>query len=146
MATERVMASLGPAIDFSARSAGVQAPTLVMHGRLDLVANPEGAREWTRWIRGARPTAIIGPGRGLLTPWIQRAHLAVGGRARESVLDVRESMEVIRDVTLARLEDRDDPTLGHVRVYTIYGREPVFTNDEDVVVGDLMGLVSTREP
>jgi pimeloyl-ACP methyl ester carboxylesterase len=54
MAAERVMSSLGPAIDFEARAAGIQAPTLVMHGRLDLVANPEGAREWTRWINGAR--------------------------------------------------------------------------------------------
>lgn len=103
---------------------------------------PGGALEhW--WIRGARPTAIIGPGRGVLTPWIQRAHLSVGGRARESVLDVRESMELIRDVTLARLEDRDDPILGRVRVYTIYGREPVFTDAHDIVVGDLMGLVGT---
>jgi proline iminopeptidase len=51
---ERVMASLGPGVDFAARAAGVQVPTLVMHGRLDLVANPEGAREWTRRINGAR--------------------------------------------------------------------------------------------
>lgn len=51
---ERVMASLGPGIDFGARATGVQVPTLVMHGRLDLVANPEGAREWTRRINGAR--------------------------------------------------------------------------------------------
>jgi proline iminopeptidase len=54
MAAERVMSSLGPAIDFSARASGIQVPTLVMHGRMDLIANPEGAREWTRWIRGAR--------------------------------------------------------------------------------------------
>ena len=54
MAVERVMSSLGPGIDFGARAAGIQAPTLVMHGRLDLIANPEGAREWARWIRGAR--------------------------------------------------------------------------------------------
>ena len=67
MATERVMASLGPAIDFSARSAGVQAPTLVMHGRLDLVANPEGAREWTRWIRGARLLWLSNVGH--MAPW-----------------------------------------------------------------------------
>lgn len=53
-AVERVMSSLGPAIDFGTRAGGVQAPTLVMHGRLDLIANPEGAREWTRLIRGAR--------------------------------------------------------------------------------------------
>jgi pimeloyl-ACP methyl ester carboxylesterase len=51
---ERVMASLGPGIDFAARAAGLQVPTLVMHGRLDLVANPEGAREWTRRINDAR--------------------------------------------------------------------------------------------
>ena len=50
----RVMSSLGPAIDFGARATGLQAPTLVMHGRLDLVANPEGAREWARRISGAR--------------------------------------------------------------------------------------------
>lgn len=50
----RVMSSLGPAADFGARIGGIQAPTLVVHGRLDLVANPEGAREWTRRISGAR--------------------------------------------------------------------------------------------
>jgi pimeloyl-ACP methyl ester carboxylesterase len=54
MAAARTMASLGPDIDFAARAAGLQVPTLVMHGRLDLVANPEGAREWTRRISGAR--------------------------------------------------------------------------------------------
>jgi pimeloyl-ACP methyl ester carboxylesterase len=48
------LSSLGPSVDFGARAAGVTAPTLVMHGRLDLVANPEGAREWTRRINGAR--------------------------------------------------------------------------------------------
>jgi proline iminopeptidase len=48
------MASLGPGVDFGARARDVAAPTLVMHGRLDLVANPEGAREWTRRIHGAR--------------------------------------------------------------------------------------------
>ena len=67
MATERVMSSLGPAVDFSARSAGVQSPTLVMHGRLDLVANPEGAREWTRWIRGARLLWLSNVGH--MAPW-----------------------------------------------------------------------------
>lgn len=48
------MASLGPDVDFAARARSITAPTLVMHGRLDLVANPEGAREWTRHIGGAR--------------------------------------------------------------------------------------------
>jgi proline iminopeptidase len=48
------LGSLGPAIDFGARAGGLSVPTLVMQGRLDLVANPEGAREWTRRIPGAR--------------------------------------------------------------------------------------------
>jgi pimeloyl-ACP methyl ester carboxylesterase len=50
----RALASLGPGVDFGRRAAGVAATTLVMHGRQDLVANPEGAREWTRRINGAR--------------------------------------------------------------------------------------------
>ncbi|AKF06462.1 hypothetical protein DB32_003611 [Sandaracinus amylolyticus] len=93
-------------------------------------------------LRGERPRAIIGPGRGLLTMWIQRAQLPVGGRLREHVLDIRESIEVIREVTLRRVEDRDDPAIGRrVRVYTIYGREPIYTDENDVVLGDMMGLV-----
>ena len=94
------------------------------------------------WIRGRRPSVVLGPGRGLLTMWLRRARLAVGGRTREAVLDIRESMEVVRDVSLLRLADRFVPALGRsVRVYTIYGREPFFADDDDVVVGDLMGLV-----
>lgn len=93
-------------------------------------------------LRGARPQAVIGPGRGLLTMWLQRARLPVGGRVRETVLDIRESIEVVREVVLRRLEDRDDPTIGRrVRVYTVYGREPVYADENDVVVGDMMGLV-----
>ena len=53
-AAGRALASLGPAVDIGAVANGLSAPTLVMHGRLDLVANPEGAREWTRRIPGAR--------------------------------------------------------------------------------------------
>jgi pimeloyl-ACP methyl ester carboxylesterase len=54
MSSGKTLSSLGPGIDFGVRTRGVTAPTLVMHGRLDLVANPEGAREWTRLIPGAR--------------------------------------------------------------------------------------------
>ena len=103
-------------------------------------------------LRGNRPTAVIGPGRGLLTAWIRRSHLEVGEKVRESVLDFREMFEVIRDVTLKRESDRFDAGLGKtVRVYTIYGREAVFTDDTDAVVGDLAGLrpadtVHTPEP
>ncbi|MBX3276265.1 MAG: hypothetical protein KF729_38790 [Sandaracinaceae bacterium] len=100
---------------------------------------PDGAREGFA-LHGARPRAVIGPGRGVLTAWIQRARLDVGGRLREPVLDVREAVAVIRDVTLERRAPRDVAGLGRVRVYTIYGREPVFTDEDDVVVGDLMGM------
>lgn len=89
---------------------------------------------------GERPRAVIGPGRGVLTAWIQRARLSVGGRLREWVLDVREPLGVVREVTLQRHEPREVAGLGRVRVYTIYGREPVFTDEDDVVIGDLMGL------
>ena len=91
--------------------------------------------------RAPTPVVIIATGRGALTPWIQRSHLEVGGRVREPALDVREHIEIVRDVTLHREDDRDDPRIGHVRVYTIYGREPVYTDDHDVVIGDMMGLV-----
>jgi hypothetical protein len=83
---------------------------------------------------------VIGPGRGLLSIWFQRARLDVGGRLREAVLDVREPLALVRDVTLMRLEDQHVEGLGRVRVYTIYGREPVFANDDDVVVGDMFGM------
>jgi hypothetical protein len=91
--------------------------------------------------RAPSPGVVIATGRGALTPWIQRAHLEVGGRLREAALDIRERIEIVRDVTLRREDDRDDLVLGHVRVYTIYGREPVYTDENDVVIGDMMGLV-----
>lgn len=91
-------------------------------------------------LRGARPRVVIAPGRGLLTAWIQRASLDVGERLRESALDVREPLAVIRDVTLQREPDQEVEGLGRVRVYTIYGREPVFTDANDVIVGDMFGL------
>jgi hypothetical protein len=94
------------------------------------------------WIRGAMPTAIIGPGRGLVTMWLHRVRLPVGGRVRETVLDVREQMEVIREVSLRRVDDQYDAAIGRtVRVYTIYGREPIYADENDVVIGDMMGLL-----
>lgn len=91
-------------------------------------------------FRLAPPAVVIGPGRGLITMWLRRAHLEVGGRVREPAADIREPIEIVRDVTLTRHEDRDDAALGHVRVYTIYGREPIFADENDVVVGDLAGM------
>jgi hypothetical protein len=90
------------------------------------------------------PRAVLGAGRGLVTMWLRRARLEVGGRVREPVLDIRQTPERIRDVTLMRLEDRDDAVLGRVRVYTIYGREPIYADEQDTVVGDMMGLVPAR--
>jgi hypothetical protein len=91
-------------------------------------------------LLGAQPRAVIGPGRGLLTVWLQRARLAVGGRLREWVLDVREPVPLLREVTLQRRADQQVEGLGSVRVYTIFGREPVFADEHDVVIGDMFGL------
>lgn len=104
------------------------------------------------YLRGERPSAVIGPGRGLLTAWIRRANLPVGGRLREWALDVREMLEVLRPVTLKREPDLYLPWLGRTaRVYTVFGRETVFTDESNTVLGDLAGLrpanlVHTPEP
>jgi hypothetical protein len=90
---------------------------------------------------GTRVVAVIGPGRGVLTMWLKHAHLAVGEKRRDLVLDFREMVETLSDVTLTREEDEFEPSIGrNVRVYTIYGREPVFADENDVVIGDLSGL------
>ncbi len=91
-------------------------------------------------IKGGKPLAVIGPGRGLLTMWIQRARLEPGQKLREVVIDIRE-LEKIKEVTLAREADTVHEVLGPVRVYTIYGREAVFTDENNVVLGDLAGLL-----
>jgi hypothetical protein len=89
----------------------------------------------------ARVGAVVAPGRGMLTPWLQRARLSVGGTERDLVLDFREAVETLEMATLQRNEDRFEPSLGTtVRVYTFYGRETVFADDHDVVVGDLSGM------
>lgn len=115
--------------------------------RYELRTDPVGLeqRTPTRELRrfellGPRPRAVIAPGRSLLTAWLRRASLPEGGRVRETVLDLREPVEVLREVTLERLEDREVEGLGRVRVYTIFGREPIFADEHDVVVGDLYGL------
>ena len=60
---------------------------------------------------------------------------------------MREPLALIREVTLTRHPDQEVDGLGRVRVYTIYGREPVFADGDDVAVGDMMGLrdASTME-
>jgi hypothetical protein len=94
-----------------------------------------------------KPVALVGPGRGMLTAWLWRAKLGENGRVREPVMDFR-GVEKVEDVTLTRGPDRYIDSLGKtVRVYTFYGRETVFTDEKDVVIGDLAGLVpSDRSP
>lgn len=91
-------------------------------------------------LPGGRPIAVVGPGRGLLTLWIQAAKLEVGERERGAVLDVR-GLEQVTQAALRRDPDRYEASLHRsVRVYTIFGRESVFADDNDVVIGDLSGL------
>jgi hypothetical protein len=94
-------------------------------------------------LLGGRPKVVIGPGRGLLSMWIKRAKLQVGEKARELAIDVR-GLEKIEPVTLLREVDMQHPELGAVRTYTFYGRETVFVNEHDLVVGDLMGMRADR--
>jgi hypothetical protein len=122
--------------------------------------SPEGETKYEILKQGGRravPTgtkvgAVVGPGRGLITMWIRRARLKVGEKTHELVLDFREMVEMLEDATLERGDDRFEPSLGKtLRVYTFYGRETVFTDENDVVVGDLAGLrpsesLATPEP
>ena len=78
-AAGRALSSLGPAIDLGARAVGVSVPTLVIHGRQDLVANPEGAREWARRISGARVLWLSNVG--------HLPHLEAGQIVAESIND-----------------------------------------------------------
>lgn len=93
-------------------------------------------------LRGpGRPAALLGPGRGILTMWLRKARLAPGQKVREPVLDFR-GIEKISPVTLMRLPDQHLDWLGRsVRVYTFLGRETIFADENDTVLGDLAGLV-----
>ena len=101
---------------------------------------------------GAKVGAVVGPGRGVITAWIQRAKLPVGGKTRELVLDFRDMVESLEVGTLERVPDVYEPSLGKsVRAYTFFGKETVFADENDVVIGDLAGMrpsdtVKTPEP
>jgi hypothetical protein len=101
--------------------------------------HPDGHVDY-ELIKGERPRAVIGPGRGLISMWIRRARLQPGHKVREVIIDVRGGLETIEPVTLLREPDLQHPELGKVRVYTFYGRETVFADANDIVVGDLAGL------
>jgi hypothetical protein len=101
---------------------------------------------------GARVGAVIAPGRGILTVWLKRAKLKVGDKTDDLVLNVRSPIEALEIAALERDADRFEPSLGkNVRVYTFFGQETVFADEQDVIVGDLAGIrpsdsLSTPEP
>ena len=90
---------------------------------------------------GARVGVVIAPGRGGLTAWLRRARLPVGGRTQDLVLDFRAPVESLEVGALERQPDQVEPDYGRaVRVYTFFGREAVFADDQDTVIGDLAGM------
>jgi len=101
---------------------------------------------------GARVGAVLAPGRGAVTAWIKRSKLAVGGKVYDLVLDFRPMVETLELGSLERNPDQYEPALGRrVRVYTFFGQETVFADDDDVVIGDLAGMrpsgsLPTAEP
>jgi len=99
---------------------------------------------------GARVGAVVGPGRGVITAWLKRSRLPVGGKRYDLVLDFRDMFESIEWATLERHADRAESGKTW-RVYTFFGRDTVFADEDDVVVGDLAGMrpsdsLSTPEP
>lgn len=101
---------------------------------------------------GARVGVVVTPGRGGITPWLKRAHLPPGGRTQDLVLDFRELVESVEVATLERGPNLQQPGYATpVRVYTFFGRETVFADSNDVVIGDLSGMrpsdtLATPEP
>jgi hypothetical protein len=101
---------------------------------------------------GAKVGAVVGPGRGVITAWLQREKLPVGGKTQELVLDFRDMIESLEEGTLVRNPDLYEPSLGKtVRAYTFFGKETVFADENDVVIGDLAGMrpgdsLKTTEP
>ncbi|MBC7174171.1 MAG: hypothetical protein H5U40_17135 [Polyangiaceae bacterium] len=93
------------------------------------------------WFRGGSPIAVVGPGRGVFSAWIQsEGGLEVGETVRGPVLDFRSLVERVKEVALRRDPDRDVPGLGRVQVYTVFGRESLYVDEDGWVVGDLGGL------
>ncbi len=115
------------------------------------VRNADGLRNF-EFRRRERPVAVVGPGRGLVSAWIRRQALEPNQVVRGPVLDFRSLVEKLEEVALRREADRDERMLGgRVRVYTVYGRESVLTDDNGNVLGDLAGLrpssvLQTPEP
>ena len=91
--------------------------------------------------QGGHVGAVVTPGRGGITPWLKRAHLPVGGKTQDLVLNFRDMVEALEVGTLERQEDQFQADMGRrVRVYTFFGKETVFADNSDVVIGDLAGM------
>ncbi|MCC6644908.1 MAG: hypothetical protein IT374_04965 [Polyangiaceae bacterium] len=87
---------------------------------------------------------VVAAGRGVIGVWLAKAKLGVGEKTRAGVLDVR-GVEKLEQGALERLPDRRVEALGRtVRVYTFFGKETVFADEHDRVIGDLAGLVDAR--
>jgi hypothetical protein len=92
-------------------------------------------------LRGKFPQVFVAPSRGSVVPWVRAARLEQGKKERLPALDFRERLEKMRDVTLKREADRYQPEFGmNVRVYTLYGREAYFFDEENNLLGDLAGM------
>jgi hypothetical protein len=92
-------------------------------------------------LRGKFPEAFVAPSRGSILPWVRSARLEAGQKMRLPALDFRERLEKMRDVVLKREADRYQPEFGkNVRVYTLYGREAYFFDEENNLLGDLAGM------
>jgi hypothetical protein len=90
---------------------------------------------------GGHVGAVVTPGRGGITPWLKRAHLPVGGKTQDLILNFRDMVEALEVGTLERMPDQVQEDMGRtVRVYTFFGKETVFADDHDVVIGDLAGM------
>ena len=88
-----------------------------------------------------KPEALVGPGRGAITAWLWQAKLAPGEKTHSITLDFR-GVEKVERAALERGPDVFVPNLGRTaRVYTYFGKETVYADEHDVVIGDLAGLV-----
>ncbi len=105
---------------------------------------PNGAVDLETLRAGRAADVIVAAGRGIIGVWLQQAKLAVGDKVRVGVLDVR-GVEKLDQGMLERLPDRRVEGLGGVvRVYTFFGKETVFADEQDRVIGDLAGLVDAK--
>ena len=90
---------------------------------------------------GSKPEVLIGPGRGAMTAWLWQAKLSPGQKTHATTLDFR-GVEKLERGALERRPDAFVENLGRVaRIYTYFGQETIYADENDVVIGDLAGLV-----